>query len=326
MTSYTSLEAGPMTSGYTEAMGYRFFHVSAGTAGLPILLIHGVPSASFRWRPVQSLIAPYLRTTAFDLIGLGKSDKPLEGWDYTFMNDAHAMAKLMDAWGHKKMVICGDDWGGGIALQFAALYPERTELCIAMDPVCYDIWPVPEFEAVGRAYLIEDEAEFRAAMSDFPAKMAQSLRTMISKPWKLTALDQREYIEPYVTTGYAKGGSQVNRDAGYATLKFDAIRAICKRAASMDPNWMINLDLSRIAAPTMILWGARDIFLDPRTRFRLKNDIVNAPVRVQLVEDAGHLPGVERPEFVAEAILDFVSEHRGLAALAKPYLGGLVEE
>ena len=49
----------------------------SGDAGLPIVLIHGVPSASFRWRPVQSLLAPYLRTYAFDLIGLGKSDKPL---------------------------------------------------------------------------------------------------------------------------------------------------------------------------------------------------------------------------------------------------------
>ena len=76
----------------------------------------------------------------------------------------------------------------------------------------------------------------------------------------------------------------------------------------------------------MILWGSRDIFLDPKARFRLKNEIVNAPVRVQLVEEAGHLPGVERPEFVAESILDFVTEHRGLAALAQPYLGGLVEE
>jgi hypothetical protein len=66
--------------------------------------------------------------------------------------------------------------------------------------------------------------------------------------------------------------------------------------------------------------------MDPRGRWRLKNDIINAPVRVQLIEEAGHLPGVERPEFVAESILDFVTEHRGLGAIAQPYRGGLVEE
>lgn len=66
--------------------------------------------------------------------------------------------------------------------------------------------------------------------------------------------------------------------------------------------------------------------MDPVARFRLKNDIVNAPVRVQTVEQAGHLCLVDRPEYVAEAMLDFITEHRGLSALAKPYAGGLVEE
>ena len=315
-----------MNSDSTVLRGHSIFHVREGVSGLPIMLVHGTPSASFRWRPVQQLVSPYLRTHALDLIGMGKSDKPLDGWDYSFVNDAHVMVELMDHLGYEKMVICGDDWGGGIALTFASLYPRRTELCISIDPVCFDIWPVPEIEAVGRAHFIEDDEEFLAAMSDFPARIAQTLRTMISKPWKLTALDQREYIEPYVTVDYASGGSQLNGNAGYAQLKLDAIRALCKRAASMDPNWMLDLDLTRIVAPTMIMWGARDIFLDARARFRLKNAMVNAPVRVQLVEDAGHLPGVERPEFVAESILDFITEHRGLGAIAKPYMGGLVDE
>ena len=311
---------------YATVRGHKLFYVKDGDAGTPILLVHGTPSASFRWRPVQKLIAPYLKTCAFDLIGMGKSDKPLKDWDYTFINDAHTMADLMDQFGHEKMIICGDDWGGGIALVFASLYPERTELCIAIDPVCYEHWPVPELETVGAAHFIEDDDAFREAMRDFPAKIAQTLRTMIYRPWKLTSLDQREYIEPYVTTDYVQGGSQINGDAAYGQLKLGAVRALAKRAASMDPNWMIKLDFLRITSPTMVMWGARDIFMDPRGRWRLKNDIVNAPVRVQLIEEAGHLPGVERPEFVAESILDFVTEHRGLDAIAKPYRGGLVEE
>jgi pimeloyl-ACP methyl ester carboxylesterase len=315
-----------LNSDFASIQGHQLYYVQEGEAGLPIFLVHGVPSASFRWRPVQTLISPYLRTYAYDIIGMGKSDKPRRGWEYTFENDAHMMADLMDHWGFEKMVICGDDWGGGIALTFASLYPERTELLIAMDPVCLDIWPVPEIEAVGRAHFIEDDAEFLAAMSDLPAKMSQTLRTMIHKPWKLTALDLREYMEPYQTVDYASGGSQILGNNAYATLKLDGIRGLAARAASMNTSWTIDLDYARISAPTMILWGARDIFLDPRARFRLKNELVNAQVRVQLIEEAGHLPGVERPEFVAESILDFVTEHRTLGALAKSYVGGLVEE
>lgn len=315
-----------MKSNYAQVEGHKIHYLQDGEAGLPVMLVHGVPTGSFQWQPVQELISPYLRTYNIDIIGMGKSDKPLSDWDYTWANDAKIMAGLMDQWGLEKMIIAGDDWGGGIALTFAALYPNRTDLLVTIDPVAYEQWPVSEIETVGRAYFIEDDQEFLRAMSDFPMKLAQTLRSMIYKPWKLTSRDQRAYCEPYMTVDYAKGGSQINGDAGYATLKIEGLRGLTKRAASLDPNWMLKLDYSAITAPTLILWGAQDIMMDPIARFRLKNDIVNAPVRVQLVEQAGHLCLVDQPEFGAETMLDFITEHRGLKAIAKPYHGGLVEE
>ncbi len=50
----------------------------------------------------------------------------------------------------------------------------------------------------------------------------------IYKPWKLTALDQREYMEPYQTVDYAKGGSQMLGNNAYATLKLDGIRGLAQ--------------------------------------------------------------------------------------------------
>lgn len=132
----------------------------------------------------------------------------------------------------------------------------------------------------------------------------------------------RRYREPYETIDYAKGGSQLKRNAGYAQPKLDAIRALAKRAASLDPNWMLQLDYTAIRSPVLILWGAQDIMMDPVAWFRLKNDIVNAPVRVQTVEQAGHLCLVDRPEDVAEALLDFIIEHRGAERLGQQALHG----
>lgn len=68
----------------------------------------------------------------------GKSDKPLDGWDYTFANDARIVEALMDEWGHDEMIVVGDDWGGGIALTVAAEYPDRTDLCVWMNSTSYD--------------------------------------------------------------------------------------------------------------------------------------------------------------------------------------------
>ncbi len=311
---------------YATVENYKIFYVQEGKGGLPIVLLHGVPTSSHQWRPVQKLLSPYLTTYNIDLLGMGRSDKPLEGWEYTWASDARILAGLMDQWGFEKMVVAGDDWGGGIALTFAALYPGRTDLCIALDPVAYEQWPVAEIETVGRLYFISSDEDFRRAAADFPMKLVQTLRTMLYKPWKLTSRDMRAYREPYETVDYARGGSQLKGNAAYAQPKLEAIRALAKRAASLDPRWMLDLDYKAIRSPVLILWGAQDIMMDPQARFRLKNDIAHAPVRVQTVEQAGHLCLVDRPGYVAEAMLDFITEHRGLGALARPYTGGLVEE
>ena len=76
----------------------------------------------------------------------------------------------------------------------------------------------------------------------------------------------------------------------------------------------------------MIVWRSRDVVPDARTHFRLKNDSVNAAVRVQPVEDARHLPGVEHSEFVGESILESIAKYLGLKTVAKPYPDGLADE
>jgi len=64
---------------YTTTEGYKIFYVQEGEKGLAIVLIHGVPTSSYQWSPVQQLISPYLTTYNIDLIGMGKSDMPLAG-------------------------------------------------------------------------------------------------------------------------------------------------------------------------------------------------------------------------------------------------------
>ena len=306
---------------FAQVLGHNIYYEQAGEGGLPTVLIHGVPTGSFQWRHVQELLTPYLRTYNIDLIGMGNSDKPLERWEYTWANDAKIIVGLMDEWGFNKMVVVGDDWGGGIALTCAALYPDRTDLCVAVDPVAYEQWPVAEIETVGRLAFIEDDEEFARAVADFPMKLVQTLRTMLYRPWTLTSRDMRAYREPYETVDYSKGGSQLKGNAGYAKPNLKNIRALAIRAASLDPKWMLDLPYEEITSPTMIVWGHQDIMMDPVARYRFKQDIENAPVRLQLIEEAGHLALVDQPHVGADVILDFITEHRGNQALANKYMG-----
>jgi pimeloyl-ACP methyl ester carboxylesterase len=300
--------------------GHEIFYVREGERGLPIVFIHGVPTSSHEWRPVQHLLSPYLRTHNIDLIGMGKSDKPLEGWDYTFANDAKILADLMDQWGHEKMVVVGDDWGGGIALTFAATYPDRTDLCVWMNSTTYNQWPVAEIETIARMAKA-DEAEFKRFAGQFPMFLGIVLRMMLYRHANITARDMQAFREPYETVEYDKGGSLLKGDAAYGTPKIEAIRALALRAASLNPRWMLDLPYENITSPSMGLWGKDDIFMDPVDLYRFKKDMKNAQVRLQTIPEAGHLAMVDKPHVVADAILDFIAEYRGTEVLAKPYDG-----
>jgi pimeloyl-ACP methyl ester carboxylesterase len=61
--------------------------------------------------------------------------------------------------------------------------------------------------------------------------------------------------------------------------------------------------LWRIAAPTLVVWGAEDRLAAPLYGRLFVEKIPNA--RLQLIEKAGHLLALERPEPVAEAVARF---------------------
>jgi pimeloyl-ACP methyl ester carboxylesterase len=52
--------------------------------------------------------------------------------------------------------------------------------------------------------------------------------------------------------------------------KLDSIKALIRRAAALDPRWMLDLDLSKITVPVMVGWGAEDIYMSPKGMTGLK--------------------------------------------------------
>jgi pimeloyl-ACP methyl ester carboxylesterase len=60
----------------------------------------------------------------------------------------------------------------------------------------------------------------------------------------------------------------------------------------------------RIAAPTLIVWGKSDNIIAPAYADEFAKRIAGS--RVELVEHAGHLPHLERPEIVVKAVRAFL--------------------
>ncbi len=61
--------------------------------------------------------------------------------------------------------------------------------------------------------------------------------------------------------------------------------------------------LSRITAPSLILWGRQDRIVTPEYGQEYARRIPGA--RFQMIDDAGHLPQIEQPELTAQAIREF---------------------
>src|SRR4051812_37479786 len=128
--------------------GVRLHVVTYGSgAGLPVLLVHGVPTSSYLWRDVmrdlgQPRSSGGHRTIAADLVGLGRSERPPAG-RVDLAAQAEYLLALLDRLGHDRVVVAGHDLGGAVAVHLTALAPERVAgLVLVNAPVHADTWPV----------------------------------------------------------------------------------------------------------------------------------------------------------------------------------------
>ena len=71
---------------------YKIHYVEAG-AGEPVILIPGSYSTYRVWNRLMPLLAGDFRLLALDYVGVGDSDKPTKGFDYTIQEQTDIIAK-----------------------------------------------------------------------------------------------------------------------------------------------------------------------------------------------------------------------------------------
>ena len=119
---------------YFDFDGVRMHYLDEGPAdAAPILLMHGEPSWCYLYRKmIPILVAAGHRGIAPDLLGFGRSDKPLHREDYTAQLHIDSLTALLHALDFNNVTLVGQDWGGILGLRFAAENEERfARICIA---------------------------------------------------------------------------------------------------------------------------------------------------------------------------------------------------
>ncbi|MDQ1704298.1 MAG: haloalkane dehalogenase [Frankiaceae bacterium] len=127
--SYVEVDAG-------EPGGERLrvAYVEAGPADGPVVMcLHGEPTWSFLYRKVMRVLADAgCRAIAFDLVGFGRSDKPVAVTDYTYARQVEwTRAAAFDQVGLRDVTLVGQDWGGLIGLRLVAENPDRFARVVA---------------------------------------------------------------------------------------------------------------------------------------------------------------------------------------------------
>jgi haloalkane dehalogenase len=106
----------------------RVHYLDEGPADAsPVLLMHGEPSWSYLYRHmIPPLVAAGHRVIAPDLVGFGRSDKPMQQHDYTYARHVAWMSSLLfDVLDLNDITFFGQDWGGLIGLRLVAAQPGR---------------------------------------------------------------------------------------------------------------------------------------------------------------------------------------------------------
>src|SRR5215208_4027440 len=104
--------------------GHRVRYLQAGS-GPVVALIHGITSTADTCVPAMAGLCREHTVIAPDLLGHGASAKPRG--DYSLGAYASGVRDLLAGLGHDRVTVVGHSLGGGVAMQFAYQFPERTE-------------------------------------------------------------------------------------------------------------------------------------------------------------------------------------------------------
>jgi len=102
--------------------GFRIHTLDAGVGDPPVVLLHGLPTNVFLWRNIIPRVAQATRVVAFDLLGCGQSDKPLQT-AYTVPAHAAILAGVLNALKVARPLLVGMDLGLIVALHYALQQP-----------------------------------------------------------------------------------------------------------------------------------------------------------------------------------------------------------
>ncbi|WP_299057569.1 alpha/beta fold hydrolase [uncultured Nocardioides sp.] len=270
---------------YVTVHGHRRAYVKRGR-GPALLLLHGLGCDHTTWGPVIDELAERFTVVAPDLLGHGQSAKPRA--DYSVGGYANGMRDLLTVLGIDRVTVVGHSFGGGVAMQFAYQFPERTERLMLVSPGGLG----PEVSPLIRAVTTPGFHQLMGALT----------------------LPGVRHVGRTGLRLLARGPVRAARDLGEVADIYDsfrdprarhAIRHVVRAVVDWKGQIVTMSDRAYLteAMPIFVVWGAEDRVIPVS---HAHNAAALAPdARVVVIPDAGHFAHKDHPERFVELLTEF---------------------
>lgn len=253
--------------GSVEVGGRSISYASLGDGPEVAVLVHGYGGDKNSWLFVQEPLAKSRSVHAVDLPGHGGSDKDVGDASLGFL--AQTVLGFLDALGIERAHLIGHSLGGAVVLAAAAAAPHRVRSLTLVAPAGFG----PDLDA---RYF----EEFATAKSRRP------LQALLSRLFSDERLVTRPLVEDLLRYKRLDGVDAALTAIGATLVDHD------RQAIEAGP--LLERVPTEIAV--VVVWGNEDRLLPPPDPARFGDR-----ARVQVVEGAGHMLHLEKPDALVRA-------------------------
>jgi pimeloyl-ACP methyl ester carboxylesterase len=247
-------------------------HYATAGQGKPVLLLHQTPRSWDEYRDVLPILGTRYRAIAMDTLGFGDSYRPRR--PASIESYARGVIQLLDALSIERASIVGHHTGGVVAVEVAAVYPQRLEkLILSSTP-----------------YVDAENRELRKTRPPIDEVESKPDGSHLSELWQ-RRMPFYPKDRPDLLTRYVRDALRV------LDRVEDGHRAVNE--------YQMETKASLIQAPTLVLAGTDDPFSYPRMQ-PLAASIKNS--RTAEIE-GGMVPMVDQmPQSFARVVMEFLEE------------------
>jgi len=274
--------------------------------GPPVVLCHGGPGLWDYLELMADMIDDLVTVYRYDQRACGRSSG---GPPFDVASAVADLDTMREHWGLGEWIVAGHSWGATLALAYCLQHPDRARALIYISGTGIDPAWHAEYHANQAALLTPEEQQRLAWLTKQIARAEGVERSALDRErceisWSTDIADRRRAHE-LARTLFMEGlevNHEVNQVLGKDARRFAESEEIRGRLAAL-------------RLPALIVHGEAD----PRPAWAAVKLAELLPhVTLRILPAVGHLPWLERPELLREALRSFL-ENGGLVRAGNTY-------